>query len=93
MCDLQTAFPGFWLGWYCQELLLTQTCAILAPEARSEGKATSGDFGGEGQRRCVLLISDEDKGGENAKDRWIGLNHVYFMSGLLCLGRISGHVK
>lgn len=65
------------------------TCVILAAEARSEGKMTSGDFGGERQRRCMLLISEGEKGGENAKDRWIGPKHVYFMSVLLHLGSIS----
>lgn len=56
------------------------SCIILAAEARSEGKVTSGDFGGERQRTHMLLISEGEKGGVNAKDRWIGLNHVYFMS-------------
>lgn len=56
------------------------TCVVLAAEARSEGKATSGDFGGERQRRYMLLISEGEKGGVNAKDRWIGLKCVYFMS-------------
>lgn len=70
---------------------VSATCAILPAEARTEGKATSEDFGGKRQRRCTLLISERGKGDINAKGRWIGLKHVYFKSVLLCLGSIGKH--
>lgn len=67
---------------------VSATCVILAAEARNEGKVTLGDLGAERQKRCMLLISEGEKGCVNAKDRWIGLKHVYFMSVFLCLGSI-----
>lgn len=62
---------------------VSATCVTLAAGARSEGKVTSGDLEGERQRRCMLLISEGEKGGVNSKDRWIGLKHVWFLSTIM----------
>lgn len=42
------------------------TCATLAAEAGSKGKATPDDFWGKRQGKCMLLISEEEKEGVNA---------------------------
>lgn len=51
---------------------LPATSATLAAEAGSKGKETPGNFGGKRQGRCMVLMSEEEKEGVNAKDRSIG---------------------
>lgn len=45
------------------------TCATLAAEAGSKGKATPSDFGDKRQGRCMLLMPEEEMEGVHAKDR------------------------